>query len=101
MADKINTSFNVRCQSHNISGWYALEGDQFGAVMLSQCDPDSICPIRIGLINVGCEDTALYVTDLVDYSLIFSGAPNLISKGSTSLVAVKLNFQVEIGEKLM
>ena len=88
VVDKKST---VTCLSHNISGLYALQGDHFGVVIPSQCDQKSnICPIQIGLINAGCEDTSLFVTKL--------DTRNSIAKVDTSHVAVKLNFKVEVGK---
>ena len=88
--NKKNTGFDLRCQYHNFSGMNALEGDQFGAIISAECDRNSLCPLGIGLINTGCENTTLFFPNQL------SSSSDL--RGSTIRVAIKLNFQVQIGQ---
>ena len=85
------STFNPTCHSSKISGWYVLQGDQFGVILCAHCGRNS-CPIQIGLINTGCIDTSLFVTDSGDNSYYYSRGS--ISKNNTSLVAIKLNFEI-------
>ena len=94
-------AFNLTCQSHNISGsWYALEGDQFGAIISAECigyqkKQNLRCPLQIGVISTGCEDSSIFFDN---FELLRTKVPlKSIARETTDQVAVKLNFQVHIG----
>ena len=97
MADEEKNTFNPTCHSSEISGWYVLQGDQFGVVLYTHNCEQSYCPIQIGLINTGCTDTSLFVTNSDQNSYYLTG-PDSILRDNTSLVAIKLNFEVHIGK---
>lgn len=92
VADEAKTTFNPICHSSEISGWYVLQGDQLGVILYSHCE-QSYCPIQIGLIDTGCIDTSLFVTDSGQNSYYLKGKGS-ISKSNTTLVAIKLNFEI-------
>ena len=105
VTDAANTSvttFNPTCQSHDISGWFVLQGDQLGATLYARCERsqssrESIhyCPVQIGLINTGCTHSSLYVNDTFgEPSSYYSKGPDSIPKRNTSKVAIKLNFGI-------
>ena len=94
MANEEKNTFNPTCHSSEISGWYVLQGDQFGVILYANCE-QRYCPIQIGLINNECIDTSLFVTDSSENSYYYnSRGSGSISKNSTSLVTIKLNFEI-------
>ena len=91
-ANTYTTTFNPMCLSHNISGWFVLQGDQFGVILYAHCQHSqfsSYCPIQIGLINTECTDSSLFVTSSVSFHA------KAIPTSNTSQVAIKLNFDIQ------
>jgi hypothetical protein len=100
MADAA-TALNPMCQSHDLSGWFVLQGDQLGVTLYAHCEfsrPDDThyCPIQIGLINTGCTDSSLFVTGTFvdESSSYYSEGSDSIPKSNTSKVAIKLNLDL-------
>ena len=98
-AKTTETSFNPICQSHDLSGWFVLQGDQLGVTLYAHCERSRgsgietyYCPIQIGLINTGCSDSSLFVTE--ELSSYYSEASDSIRKSNTSLMAIKLNLDI-------
>ena len=104
-ANTTETGFNPTCQSHDLTGWFVLQGDQLGVILYAHCerlrvsrDNTYYCPIQIGLINTGCRDSSLFVTDTFEESSSHSSeASDSIRKSNTSTVAIKLNLDINYG----
>ena len=96
------TTFNPTCQSHDLTGWFVLQGDQLGVTLYAHCERSRVsrdntyyCPIQIGLINTGCRDSSLFVTDTFEeLSSHSSEASDSIRKSNTFMVAIKLNLDI-------
>ena len=101
-ANTTETGFNPICHSHDLTGWFVLQGDQLGVTLYAHCESLSnsrvetyYCPIQIGLINTGCRDSSLFVTDTFEeLSATYTEASDSIQKSNTSMVAIKLNLDI-------
>ena len=101
-AKTTDTAFNPTCQTYDLSGWFVLQGDQLGVTLYAHCersrgsgDNTYYCPIQIGLINTGCTDSSLFVTDAFEESSsYYSQGSDSILKSNTSKVAIKLNLDI-------
>ena len=104
MEGEATTFVDPTCQSQDISGWFVLQGDQLGVILYAHYEQsrsrgsnndEYYCPIQIGLINTGCTDSSLFVTDTLDESsYYYSEGSDSIPKSNTSQVAVKLNLMI-------
>ena len=91
--DRTDPSQNLINGTFNLSSpWMVKKGDQFAVLVPSQCVV-GLCPIQVGLVNVGCDYEHI---SLFEPQFVLDVLKSSISKNQTTPVAVKIN--VKFGE---